>query len=249
MQYDYAALTRWDAINFANDAGSCYDRIVVSPSNVIARSRGLHRNIANIHGSMLERAVYKIKTHLGISKSSYSHSHDSPVFGTGQGSCSSPLIWSLNGSLYFDIYDDHCNGAYYADLDGHTTLSIGMAGYVDDNSVQVNCHPSHRSLLIGRAKHDAQLWSDILWSSGGVLEHDKCSYHYLRTDFDPQGAPVFRSGAHGDPITITDAHNKTTTLTQMSVYSPYKTLGTLLCPGSRQHKQTQVLTERSKSLV
>ena len=60
MQYDYSLLTRWDTIKFANDAGSCYDRIVVSPSNVMARSRGLHSNIAKIHGSMSEHAVYRI---------------------------------------------------------------------------------------------------------------------------------------------------------------------------------------------
>ena len=249
MQYDYAALSRWDAIKFANDAGSCYDRIIVSPSNVIARSRGLHKNIAAIHGSMLENAVYRIKTKLGISEGSYSHHQTSPVFGTGQGSCSSPLIWSLNGSLYFDVFDDHCNGATYTDLEGTVRLRLGMAGYVDDNSVQVNCHPNLRSSLIFKATHDAQLWSDILWSSGGVLEHDKCSYHYLRTDFDSNGAPVFRAGTHGDPIQIKDAYANTTTLKQLSVYSPYKTLGTYQCPGRRQKKQTQELINRSKSLV
>ena len=36
MQYDYAQLTRWDSIKFANDARSCYDRIIASPSNLIA---------------------------------------------------------------------------------------------------------------------------------------------------------------------------------------------------------------------
>ena len=248
MQYDYAALSRWDAIKFANDAGSCYDRIKVSPSNVIARSRGLHKNIAAIHGSMLENAVYRIKTKLGISEGSYSRHQTSPVFGTGQSSCSSPLIWSLNGSLYFDVFDDHCNGATYTDLEGTVRLRLGMAGYVDDNSVQVNCHPNLRSSLIFKATHDAQLWSDILWSSGGVLEHDKCSYHYLRTDFDPNGAPVFRAGTHGDPIQIKDAYANTTTLKQLSVYSPYKTLGTYQCPGRRQKKQTQELINRSKFL-
>ena len=103
MQYDYSLLTRWDTIKFANDAGSCYDRIVVSPSNVMARSRGLHTNIAKIHGSMLEHAVYRIKTQLGISDQGYSHSAASPVYGTGQGSKSSPPTWNINGSLYFDV--------------------------------------------------------------------------------------------------------------------------------------------------
>ena len=36
LQYDYAMLTRWPEIKFANDIGSCYDRILPSPTNVLA---------------------------------------------------------------------------------------------------------------------------------------------------------------------------------------------------------------------
>jgi hypothetical protein len=92
MQYNYTEMTRTDHIKFANDAGSCYDRIIASPSNVLACSRGFHRNIAALHGNMLETATYRIKTQLGISTTSYSHNLLNPVFGTGQGSRSSARI-------------------------------------------------------------------------------------------------------------------------------------------------------------
>ena len=83
-----------------------------------------------------------------------------------------------------------------------------MAGYIDDNCAQVYSHPSERESIIKRATHDAQLWNDILWASGGILEHDKCSYHFMVTDFDRNGDPVLRSGQHGDPIQIRDAFGK-----------------------------------------
>jgi hypothetical protein len=131
-------MTRTDHIKFANDAGSCYDRIIASPFNILARSRGLHRNIAAIHGSMLETATYRIKTQLGISSSSYSHLPSTPVYGTGQGSRSSALIWNVNGSSYLDAYDSLCFGAIYEDPTMTLFLTIGMAGFVDDNSSQSN---------------------------------------------------------------------------------------------------------------
>ena len=124
-----------------------------------------------------------------------------------------------------------------------------MAGFVDDNSVQVTCHPAHRASIIRKATEDAQLWSDILWASGGVLEHAKCSYHYLRTDFDMNGAPILRSGTHGDPIIIRDASGNPTALTQLSVYTPYKTLGTFQCPGSAQRQQMDTLVQKAQLLV
>jgi hypothetical protein len=128
-------------------------------------------------------------------------------------------------------------------------LTIGMSGFVDDNSSQSNCHPRQRGSLIARATHNAQLWSDILYSSGGVLEHNKCSYHYMCTDFDTHGAPILRAGIHGDPNIIHDHNNNPTQLKQLSVYTPYKTLGTFQCPGSNQRGQAEALIKRSKALT
>jgi hypothetical protein len=92
LQMDYTFATRYPHIKFSNDATSCFDRIIPSVSSMVARSYGLHRNIAQMQGNMLLNAVYCIKTQLGISDASYSHSDEFPVFGTGQGSSSSPSI-------------------------------------------------------------------------------------------------------------------------------------------------------------
>ena len=248
LQYDYAALTRWPSIKFNNDATSCYDRIIPSVSNVIARSMGLHTNIAQIHGDMLENAVYRIKTQLGISKGHYSHTTDSPVFGSGQGSCASPPFWLLNCSVYFDLYDSECYGATYYDMNGDRQLKMGMGGYVDDNGLNVNSRPSDEVTLVGRATHDAQLWSDILWASGGALEHPKCSYHYLQTEFTDTGRPFFRGGQFGSPIVIKDSSDNKTTLTHLSAYTPFKTLGTYQAATHCQKTQFEVLKKKATNL-
>ena len=249
LQYDYAALTRWPAIKFNNDATSCYDRIIPSVSNVIARSMGLHRNIAQIHGSMLEQAIYRIKTQMGISIGSYSHTHESPVYGTGQGSTASPPFWLLNISKYFDIYDSSCFGASYIDMDGDRELKMGMGGYVDDAGCNTNSRPEDENTLVARATHDAQLWNDILWSSGGALEHSKCSYHYLKTDFTPTGRPFFRGGKFGGPIIIQDASENKTTLNHISAYMPSKTLGTHQAATHCQRTQFEILKKKAGNLT
>ena len=249
LQYDYAALTRWPSIKFSNDAASCYDRIIPSVSNINARSMGLHRNIAQIHGDMLENAVYRIKTQLGISTDSYSHSATTPVFGTGQGSTASPPYWLLNCSKYFDIYDISCFGATYVDMDGERELKMGMGGYVDDCGLNANSRTSEEHTLVARATHDAQLWSDILWSSGGALEHSKCSYHYLRTEFTPTGRPYFRGGKFGTTIKIKDATGKQTELTQFSAYQPIKTLGTYQAATHCQKTQFEILQKKAQTLT
>jgi hypothetical protein len=249
LQYDYAALTRWPAIKFNNDATSCYDRILPSVSNITARSMGFHSHVAQIHGDLLEQAVYRIKTQLGISDGSYSHSLIDPVFGTGQGSCASPPFWLLNCSKYFDIYDKACFGAKYTDMTGKKKLKMGMDGYVDDNGCNANCKPHEEHTLVARATHDAQLWSDILLSSGGALEHSKCSYHYLQTEFTDTGRPFFRGGKFGAPIVIQDASGTKTTLSQLSAYTSFKTIGTHQAPAHCQKTQFQILKKKAVTLM
>jgi hypothetical protein len=108
---------------------------------MVARSYGLHRNIAQMQGNMLLNAVYCIKTQLGISDASYSHSDESPVFGTGQGSSSSPFIWTLLCSAGFDIFDDHCYGAMYTSPGSTKALKLSITGFVDDNNAQTTGRP------------------------------------------------------------------------------------------------------------
>jgi hypothetical protein len=58
-----------------------------------------------------------------------------------------------------------------------------------------------------------------------------------------------KPGLHGDPILIKDHTNTLTTLKQLSVYTPYKTLGTFQCPGQAQRGQADTLFKKSKLLV
>jgi hypothetical protein len=118
LQYEYSRLLRLRHLKFSNNAKACYDRIAVNLASIVSRSFGLHHNISTIQGHKLQQAVYRIKTQLGISKGSYSHSDDSPVFGTGQGSKSSTHIWNINSSILFDTYNRSAYGATYYSISG-----------------------------------------------------------------------------------------------------------------------------------
>jgi hypothetical protein len=103
----------------------------------------MHHNITQMQGNMLLKAVYCIKTQqLDISDASYSHSDKFPVFGMGQGSSSSPSIWTLLCSTGFDIFDGHCYGAMYTSPGSTKVLKLGMTGFVDNNNAQTTGCPN-----------------------------------------------------------------------------------------------------------
>jgi hypothetical protein len=134
-------------------------------------------------------------------------------------------------------------------MDGIQEMNVGMTGFVDDNNCNINCQPDHEDELCLRAEHNAQLWNDILWASGGALEHSKCTYKYLKTDFTDTGIPYFRAGSFGKQICVKDKSGHSTAIEHSLAYQAYKTLGTYQAATKRQKVQFQMLQKKATSLL
>jgi hypothetical protein len=242
LKNDIAYASRKALINFDNDATSCYDRIIPALASLLGRRHGLHRNIVFVHARTLKEAKYKLKTVLGVSDEYYSHCEFFPIYGTGQGSANSPVIWTIVSSVLFEVHESQGHGAHFTTPDQQMSVNLSMVGFVDDSTGQVNdflanTQPTPEQLA-SIMQHDAQLWSNLLWISGGLLELPKCSYHHIHFDFDHTGKPFMRGGRVAPQIMLTD--NKTGTqipITSKSVFDPHKTLGHKRAPGGKGRTQ------------
>ena len=117
---------------FDNDCSSCYDRILIPISSLIARGMGIHRNVILVHAATLEEAKYKLKLGKHISKDSYMHCFLWPLHGSGQGSSNSPTIWCFISSKLFQAHVENAFGMTMVTPLGDITLSVTMVGFVDD---------------------------------------------------------------------------------------------------------------------
>jgi hypothetical protein len=97
IKTEISTLSRKSLVNFDNDAASCYDRILTSLASLIGRKKGLHTNVAFVHATTLHEAKYKLKTAMGVSTSIALPT----LYGTGQGSTNSPVIWIIISSTLF----------------------------------------------------------------------------------------------------------------------------------------------------
>jgi hypothetical protein len=250
LQYEYSRLLRLNHLKFSNDATACYDRIVVNLASIISRAFGLHQNITTIHGTMLQDAVCRIKTQMGISEGYNFHSDDCPVFGTGQGSWSSPPIWNFNSSVFFDTFNKVAFGAVYYPTQG-PSLKIGMTGFVDDNNCNCNKDAIHHEpdsqALLSRMTHDAQLWHDILWTSGGALKLTKCQYHLMQWNSTLSGTPILDTGSSDTPIDLISPIGKQLRIKQLGCGQSYKTLGAFV--EALQHQRTQYRSLLKKARI
>jgi hypothetical protein len=103
MKYNYNKLTRAPLITIDNDARSCFDRILCSVAIMVSKYFGIAENYLNLQSTTLKETCYKIRTALGDSTRIYSNTFNKPIYGTGQGSCSSPAIWLLISSCTMDL--------------------------------------------------------------------------------------------------------------------------------------------------
>eukprot|EP00957_Ditylum_brightwellii_P126733 9659476-Ditylum_brightwellii.AAC.1 len=94
---------------------------------------------------------------------------------------------------------------------------------------------------------DAQLSSDLLWVSGGLLELEKCSYRYLHFDFKLNGWSIPSVTMSPDQMKLIHAQTgKAVEIPYKSVFNPHKTLGHYKTPAGTGATQIQVLKEKAE---
>lgn len=244
-QYDYSRLTRIPLIRFDNDAKECYDRITPNMASICCQRLGLHKNLAIMNGKVLRNTRYHLKLPHGLSTTSYQHTPPlQPVYGTGQGAGNSPAVWTCISSVLFDCHDDHAHGAFFESSDTSASVRIGMAGYVDDSTISINTGNQDVPSLLKKAQHDAQLWFDLLWNSGGNLSLSKCSFHFIAYNFDSSGEPFFRDHilpySHRLELRSYD-RNATVNIKCLGSRKSHRTLGCHKSPDGGQTTQLEVL--------
>jgi hypothetical protein len=125
-----------------------------------------------------------------------------------------------------------------------------MTGFVDDNNLQTVedafQHAPNTNGIVDQMNHDAQVWNDTLWTSGGPLALSKCQYHLMEWLFTVTGKPFLRPGKHGKAVKLRALDGTDTLITQLSLSQPYKTLGAYRKPAQYQRNQFRDLLNKSK---
>ena len=121
-------------------------------------------------------------------------------------------------------------------------MTIGIAGFVDDCNGQTNSFQDDGSTatvtkVLTQAQTNAQLWTNILSTTGGALEVSKCSCHVMQYKFTVQGAPSLVPSFPSNQVKLNvwdPNDNVDHTLPLMSVYQSHKTLGHYKEPAGHQ---------------
>jgi hypothetical protein len=158
----------------------------------------------------LYHIIHKVKTAYGTTDASYSYSVTSPIIGPGQGSRGGPAGCSTITSSLIECMDKLCHGITFSDplqsIHYVSTVSmfIGNASNAKNSFLPWLPQPPNNSLVVTMLQHDAQRWERLLWSSGGLLNLQKCLFYIMSWDFDDKGRPSLKKqSAHPHPLQLT----------------------------------------------
>ncbi len=76
LQMEISRLSRKTMIQTNYDATACYDRIIPNLATLASQRHGVHKNVALTNSRTLRKARYHIRTEMGLSTTSYTHSDD-----------------------------------------------------------------------------------------------------------------------------------------------------------------------------
>jgi hypothetical protein len=253
MKYLYARLTRTALGTIDNDAKSCFDRIICNLAMMTSMYYGIPVNFCQLQAATLKQSIFRLRTALGDSTQTYKHTLDTPIHGTGQGSCASPALWLLISSLLMDLLERKAKGMTMIDVNNTQEIKRWIEGFIDDTSLFTNIDfiSQCSKTLINHLQQDGCEWASLLEASGGKLELIKFFYYMLTWTWDSKGEPT--------PLTINqhDLQNKLSlrnlsgepvTIQQKEVVESHKTLGTYKCINGDETEHIKQLNKKSTNL-
>jgi hypothetical protein len=132
-------------------------------------------------------------TGCGVSDASYKSTMDKLLYGIGQGSCSSPIVWALLNQLLLTTLGEEFNGISLVSVEGITTDTHPGDSFVDDTTTGATDDnhilepiPStvwgltqKEDILVARMEVIIQFFLDLLQVTGGDLVPEKCAWYLI----------------------------------------------------------------------
>jgi hypothetical protein len=140
-----------------------------------------------------EQLEHHISTGYGISEATYSSTVDKLLYGIGQGSCSSPIIWALLKQLIITALGEKFECIKLVWVDNSKTNTRPGDSFVHDTTNGVTPYDTAREPvplegkdlktdkieLIEQMQVTIQFFLDLIQVTGGDLTPEKCMWYLI----------------------------------------------------------------------
>ena len=226
LTIDITRQAKIDAIYMANDATSCYDRIILMITYLTMRHYGISEPAATSSIGTLCDMEHRVRTTYGVSEESYGGTEWSPKpHGIGQGNGYAPALWAGISSLMLKVMSDKGYGTKLRSPISKIFLHMAGYSFVDDTDFIETALPNETwESLFDRAQEGLRLWETLLRTTGGAIEPTKS--HWVRISHKwKNGKSSLEKANRNEHLELRDPQGNTTHLQQIEVTESKRTLG------------------------
>jgi hypothetical protein len=180
-------------IVFDNYAKGCYDRIISGIALECLKRIGYSHKSVRMLGLRWSQLEHHVCTGYGVSGATYSSSMDEILYGIGQGSCASPILWALLNQLILAALGDKFHCIRLVAIDGVEEHIRPGDSFVDDTTcgatnddpdieprgIEVQQLTESEEKLVTRMQDIVKFFLDILQVTWGDLASEKCAWYLI----------------------------------------------------------------------
>jgi hypothetical protein len=183
------------------DASAAFDRVLHLVTFLTCQRLGMPNHACEFLLHLLHQMEFHILTGYGMSDTSFHNDADPihPGQGMLQGRSSAAPVYNINSDVSLTTYCKLASGATFTHPVTMITHTDHATQYVDDKtdltnlqgilSVDPNVAPTSETLL-SHAQRNANIWSSLLWISGGILNASKCLFYHICPKYDFQAKSI-----------------------------------------------------------
>jgi hypothetical protein len=184
---------RTHGIVLDNGVKGCYDWIIGGIALLSIRRLGYSKNSVKMLGKLWEQLEHHIGTGFGVSDISYSSTVEKLLYGIGQGSCSSPILWAFLNQMILTALEEKYDCITLVSVDRSTISTRPGDSFMDDTTngttdEDVTKDPvpidekeliSDEEAMVKRMEDIIQFFLDLLQVTGGDLAPEKCVWYLI----------------------------------------------------------------------
>ena len=115
-----------------NDASVCYDSIIPNHSSLNIRREGTPKKVCQLRVNTLNFSKYHVQPPLGVSKQYYTHTDESSIHGSGQGTGSAETEWALISIPIIKVLEQTTIGFATKNPNNKKEWKTSATAFVDD---------------------------------------------------------------------------------------------------------------------
>ena len=246
--FDVARQTKKPMVLVANDAKSCYDRILHVMVMLCARRTGLDLEPIMAMIDTIQLMAHQIHTAYGASLGYGPDDWDSPFQGILQGNQFGPPSWAIVSSPLFDMLRAEGYGLRIRSPLTRRLLFLAGLAFVDDtDTVQNEKRPTDTwQDVLRHAQGNVDHWNGGIRTTGGALDPKKT--HWYLIDFTwKNGNWQYAAKDDMNKLTMVDSEGTRVDLKQLPTSKGMRTLGVILAPDGNNTDQVEALLHKAES--